>query len=70
SELMANAFRSRSAKEWFAEAEKHRLTFALVQSVDDLFECPQLRARDALVESRGYRFPISGFRMHRVDADA
>jgi len=70
SELMVNAFRSRSAKEWFAEAEKHRLTFALVQSVDDLFECPQLRARDALVESRGYRFPISGFRMHRVDADA
>ena len=70
SELMVNAFRSRSAKEWFTAAEKHHLTFALVQSVDDLYECPQLRARDALVESRGYRFPISGFRIRQVDADA
>tara|TARA_Y100000780_G_scaffold19389_1_gene16485 strand:- start:828 stop:2792 length:1965 start_codon:yes stop_codon:yes gene_type:complete len=70
SELMVNAFSSRSAKEWFAEAENHHLTFALVQSVDDLYECPQLHARGTLVESRGYRFPISGFRIHRADANA
>lgn len=70
SELMVNAFRRRSAKEWFAEAERHHLTFALVQSVDDLYECPQLRARGTLVEYGGYRFPMSGFRIHRTDADA
>ena len=70
SELMTNAFRSRSAKEWFDEAEKHHLTFALVQSVDDLYECPQLRARGTLVESDGYRFPVGGFRILQESSDA
>ena len=70
SELMTNAFRSRSAKEWFDEAEKHHLTFALVQSVDDLYECPQLHARGTLVESDGYRFPVGGFRILQESPDA
>jgi crotonobetainyl-CoA:carnitine CoA-transferase CaiB-like acyl-CoA transferase len=44
--LFVPPFRTRTAREWFERAEVLHLTFALVQTVDDLFACPQLEARE------------------------
>lgn len=52
-ELFVPPFRRRTAQEWFEEAERLHLTFALVQTVDDLFVCPQLQARKMLRETPG-----------------
>jgi crotonobetainyl-CoA:carnitine CoA-transferase CaiB-like acyl-CoA transferase len=46
--LFAPPFRARTAQEWFERAEARHMTFALVQTVDDLFDCPQLTARGLL----------------------
>ena len=48
--LMFEGFAKQPAKLWFERAEALHLTFALVQGIDDLLACPQLRARDFLVE--------------------
>ena len=63
--LMIGAFASHSAAFWLAEAEKLHLTFALVQFVDDLLSCPQLHDRGLLIDSKGTRFPLSGFRIEK-----
>ncbi|MEX2373722.1 MAG: CoA transferase, partial [Dehalococcoidia bacterium] len=47
-DLFAPPFLRKTAQEWFVEAERLHLTFALVQTVDDLFACPQLDARKML----------------------
>jgi formyl-CoA transferase/succinate--hydroxymethylglutarate CoA-transferase len=46
--LFAPPFATRTAQEWFERAEAMHMTFALVQTVDDLFACPQLSARELL----------------------
>ena len=46
--LFAPPFRTRTAQEWFERAEAMHMTFALVQTTDDLLTCPQLTARDLL----------------------
>ena len=38
--LFVPPFRERTAQQWFEEAERLHLTFALVQTIDDLFACP------------------------------
>jgi crotonobetainyl-CoA:carnitine CoA-transferase CaiB-like acyl-CoA transferase len=43
--LFVPPFATKPAKQWFEEAEALDLTFALVQTVDELFSCPQLTAR-------------------------
>lgn len=48
-ERMFAGFATRTAKAWFARAEALHLTFALVQNIDELLVCPQLRARQFLV---------------------
>ena len=49
-ELFVPPFLSQTAQEWFEQAEALHLTFALVQTVDDLFACPQLAARQLMRE--------------------
>lgn len=49
-DLFVPPFQRKTAQEWFVEAERLHLTFSLVQTVDDLFACPQLGARDSLRE--------------------
>ena len=51
--LFAPPFRTRTAQEWFERAEAMHMTFALVQTVDDLFVCPQLGARGLLRDVPG-----------------
>jgi crotonobetainyl-CoA:carnitine CoA-transferase CaiB-like acyl-CoA transferase len=51
--LFAPPFRTRTAQEWFERAEAMHMTFALVQTVDDLFACPQLGARGLLRDVPG-----------------
>ena len=46
--LFAAPFRTRTAQEWFERAEAMHMTFALVQTVDELFVCPRLGARGLL----------------------
>ena len=46
--LFVPPFQARTAQEWFERAEAMHMTFALVQTVDDLFSCPQLGARGLL----------------------
>ncbi|HEX5287801.1 MAG TPA: CoA transferase [Streptosporangiaceae bacterium] len=46
--LFAPPFATRTAQEWFERAEAMHMTFALVQTIDDLFACPQLGARELL----------------------
>ena len=46
--LFVPPFRARTAQEWFERAEAMHMTFALVQTIDDLFVCPQLGARGLL----------------------
>ncbi len=62
-ELFVPPFQRKTAQEWFEEAEALHLTFALVQTIDDLFACPQLEARGLLREVRapgGDRVRIPG----------
>ncbi len=47
-ELFVPPFERQTAQQWFEQAEALRLTFALVQTVDDLFSCPQLEARQMM----------------------
>jgi len=46
--LFVPPFRRKTAQEWFEAAEALHMTFALVQSIDDLFTCPHLEARGFL----------------------
>lgn len=74
-DLFVPPFSRRTAQEWFEEAEKLRLTFALVQTVDDLFGCPQLSARTMLRQvpgPDGKPVPMPGrpFRMEGGPAEA
>ncbi|MPZ98890.1 MAG: hypothetical protein GEU80_06030 [Dehalococcoidia bacterium] len=67
-ELFVPPFQRRTAQEWFEDAERLHLTFALVQTVDDLFACPQLDARRMLREIPGpagtpVRIPGRPFRL-------
>ena len=47
-ELFVPPFREKTAQEWFEAAEALHMTFALVQTIDDLFSCPHLEARGFL----------------------
>ena len=47
-DLFVPPFQRKTAQEWFEEAERLHLTFSLVQTVDDLFSCPQITARGSL----------------------
>lgn len=47
-DLFVPPFQRKTAQEWFEEAERLHLTFSLVQTVDDLFACPQLASRESL----------------------
>lgn len=44
-ELMMSHFRTRPRQAWFEAARSLHLTFALVQTVDELLACPQLQSR-------------------------
>lgn len=44
-DLMIPIFATRTARHWFDAAESLHLTFALVQTVEELFQCPQLAFR-------------------------
>ncbi|MCK9486905.1 MAG: CoA transferase [Dehalococcoidia bacterium] len=73
--LFVPPFSRRRAQEWFEEAEKLHLTFALVQTIDDLFQCPQLDARTMLRQAPGpdgITVPMPGrpFRMEGGPAEA
>ncbi|MCZ6889264.1 MAG: CoA transferase [Gammaproteobacteria bacterium] len=59
--LMVAGFAAKPAREWFELAESMHLTFALVQTVDDMLECEQLAARGALVSNGEFTYPRSGF---------
>jgi crotonobetainyl-CoA:carnitine CoA-transferase CaiB-like acyl-CoA transferase len=62
-ELFVPPFRTRTAQQWFEAAERMHMTFALVQTIDDLFACPQLEARHFLREvdaPNGTRVQIPG----------
>jgi crotonobetainyl-CoA:carnitine CoA-transferase CaiB-like acyl-CoA transferase len=66
--LFVPPFERRPAQEWFEAAERLHLTFALVQTVDDLFACPQLAARRMLRDVPGpggatVRMPGRPFRL-------
>lgn len=52
-ELFVPPFAAKTAQQWFEEAEALDLTFALVQTIDDLFACPQLEARGFFREVPG-----------------
>src|ERR1700761_3146439 len=47
-EVFVPPFQRRTAQDWFERAEAMHMTFALVQTVDNLFTCPQLDARGLL----------------------
>jgi crotonobetainyl-CoA:carnitine CoA-transferase CaiB-like acyl-CoA transferase len=66
--LFAPPFATRTAQEWFERAEAMHMTFALVQTIDDLFACPQLGARELLRAvpgpgGAGLRLPGRPFRI-------
>ncbi len=74
-DLFVPPFQRQTAQEWFEQAEKLHLTFALVQTVDDLFSCPQLEARDfmrTIPGPRGFdvRVPGRPFRLEGGPAEA
>ena len=67
-ELFVPPFKRKTAQEWFEAAEKMHMTFALVQTMDDLFGCPQIAARELLREVEGpggvpIRIPGRPFRL-------
>lgn len=53
--LFVPPFQRKTAQEWFEAAERMHMTFALVQTLDDLFACPQLASRQLLREVSGPR---------------
>jgi len=66
--LFVPPFQRKTAQEWFEAAEKMHMTFALVQTIDDLFACPQIAARELLREVEGpggvpLRIPGRPFRL-------
>lgn len=70
--LMLPPFAKKTALTWFEEAEKHHLTFALVQTVDELFQCPQLVARQFMRStgnSGAVRMPGSPFRAEMTNRE-
>ena len=74
-ELVLPPFLKQTALAWFEQAEALHLTFALVQTVDDLFRCPQLEARDLLREVPGpdgttVKIPGRSFRLERGPSPA
>ncbi len=67
-ELMVTHFKTQPAAYWFEKAAELHLTFALVQSVDDLLTCPQLTARGLfqthiLADGRAVTVPGRAFRL-------
>lgn len=67
-ELFVPPFKRKTAQQWFEEAEAMHMTFALVQTIGDLFECPQLEARELLRSVEGpdgveLRIPGRPFRL-------
>jgi crotonobetainyl-CoA:carnitine CoA-transferase CaiB-like acyl-CoA transferase len=74
-ELFVPPFAQKTAQQWFEEAESLDLTFALVQTIDDLFACPQLAAREFFREAPGpagavVRLPGRPFRLEGGPAAA
>ncbi len=74
-ELFVAPFATKTAQEWFEAAAALDLTFALVQTVDDLFACPQLAARELFREVPGpagapVRIPGRPFRLENGPAAA
>ncbi len=72
--LFVPPFRRRTAQEWFQAAADAHMTFALVQSVDDLFGCPQMAARELFVETERpdgttVRTPGRAYRLEGSAAD-
>lgn len=66
--LFVPPFKQKTAQEWFEGAEALHMTFALVQTIDDLFSCPQLEARELLrtttaPDGRDVRMPGRPFRV-------
>lgn len=47
-DLFVPPFKLKTAQEWFEGAEALHMTFALVQTIEDLFQCPQIEARELL----------------------
>ena len=67
-DLFVPPFQRKTAQEWFEEAEKLHLTFSLVQTIDDLFSCPQVAARESLrtvtaPDGRTVKMPGRAFRL-------
>ncbi len=52
-ELFVPPFANKTAKQWFEAAQALHLTFALVQTLDALFQCPQLSARQLMRQVPG-----------------
>ena len=70
-ELMVTPFQAQPAAVWFEKAAALRLTFALVQTVDDLLTCPQLTARGllhqvTLADGRCATMPGPPFRLSTI----
>jgi len=66
--LFVPPFERKTAQQWFEDAEALHLTFALVQTIEDLFHCPQLEARNLLrttvaPDGREVRSPGRPFRV-------
>ncbi len=62
-DLFVPPFRRKTAAEWIEAADRLGLTLTLVQTVDDLFTDPQLKARGfmrAIPGPRGFDVPIPG----------
>ena len=57
--LLREGFAQRSAQDWFERAGELHLTFALVQNVDALLACPQLRARRYFTTAQSHGVEIS-----------
>ncbi len=73
-ELMITRFRTQPAAVWFEKAAALRLTFALVQTVDDLLACPQLAARGllqhvTLPDGRCATLPGRPFRLSTISTE-
>ncbi|HJN49249.1 MAG: CoA transferase [Pseudomonadales bacterium] len=72
--LLLPPFAKKSSREWFAKAEELHLTFALVQTVDELFKCPQLKDRGffqpvTAPNTRAALLPGRPFIMDGIDAN-
>ncbi len=66
--LFVPPFKRKTAQEWFEGAEALHMTFALVQTIEDLFQCPQIEARELLrtteaPDGRQIRMPGRPFRV-------